>query len=74
MPRLSIQIDDALDDRLNKFLPWGTKQRLMESIIIMTCDAVELHGKGLVGLLLNQEFNLITQEMQKIKKEASDGL
>lgn len=71
MPRLSIQIDDALDDRLNKFLPWGTKQRLMEAIIIMTCEAVELHGKGLVGLLLNQEFNLVTQEVKKKKEEAN---
>jgi len=73
MPRLSIQIDDKLDDRLNKFLPWGSKQRTAEALLIMLCEAVELHGKGLVGLLLNQEFNLITQEVKKRKEESNAG-
>lgn len=70
MPRLSIQINDHLDDRLNKFLPWGTKQKVCETVITMLADAVEKHGPQLVGLLVNGEYNLITGEVRK-KQEAS---
>ena len=71
MPRLSIQLSDELDERLNGFLPWGVKQRVMESMCVMLCDAVDIHGPKLVGLLINQEFNLITQEVKKEAQSAS---
>ena len=66
MPRLSIQIDDKLDDRMNLFLPWGTKQNVVKCLCEMLCDAVEANGKGVVGLLVNGEFNFITGKAKEV--------
>ena len=74
MPRLSINLDDDLNKRLDKFLPWGTKQTVMVALCELLCISVEKHGKKLVGLLLNKEFNFITNEiLAKPELEVEDA-
>jgi hypothetical protein len=68
VPRLSIQIDDKLDERMSKFLPWGTRQNVVRSLVEMLCDAVEKNGKGVVGLLVNGEFNFITGQAKETEE------
>ena len=65
MPRISIIIEDALDQRMNKFLPWGVKNKVMEALCENLCDAVETHGKELVGLILNKDWNAVTKHVSK---------
>lgn len=65
MPRMSIEVSNDLNTRLDKFLPWGTKQRCVSALLIHLCDAVDTHGKQIIGLILNEEWNLITKELKK---------
>ena len=73
MPRLSIDVSKDLNARLDKFLPWGTKQNIVLAILEQLCDSVETHGNGLVGLIMSREFNLITKEVQNKKEVNKDG-
>lgn len=73
MPRLSIQLEDSLNNRLDKFLPWGTKQNVMVALCEMLCCSVEQHGSKIVGLLLNKEYDIITGQVNLKEKEQTDA-
>ena len=67
MPRLSIVLTDEQLKRMDKFLPWGTKQPIMIALIDNLCDSLEEHGPKLLGLIINKDFNSITKEVRRDK-------
>jgi hypothetical protein len=64
MPRLSIILTDEQSNKMDKYLPWGTKQAAISSLIDMMNEAIELHGPKLIGFLINGQYNLLTQEIK----------
>ena len=65
MPRLSIVLTNEQLKRMDKHLPWGTKQPIMVAVIEQLCETLEEHGPKLLGLILSKEFNLITKEVRR---------
>lgn len=65
MPRLSLILTEDQHQKLNKYLPWGTKQTVISSLIDQLNNAVEQHGSKIVGFIINNEFDLITKEVKK---------
>lgn len=72
MPRLSIQIPDELDKRLDKFLPWGTKQRVMLHLAEQLCNAVDSHGRQILTAFMTNEYSVITKELTNAPTDTDD--
>jgi hypothetical protein len=60
MPELHIRISDDTHQRLNKVLPWGAKQAVMETVIQGVLELLEReHGQIYLGMLMNGDVTLI---------------
>jgi predicted DNA-binding protein len=68
MAKISIEIPDDLNERLNKFCFWGVKSAVMRKVIEQLCDAVEVHGTGVLTLVVEGKYNIVA------RKELHDGL
>lgn len=66
--RISIQVDEALYQRLNNLFEWGERNRVLVNVLTWMCEKIERHGKkALIIFLRENNFN------ELISAEGKDG-
>lgn len=69
--RISVQVDEALFQRLNRCFEWGERNRVLTRMLEWLCEKVELHGKNaLVVILREDDFGELV--VMGVKKDGDD--
>ncbi len=56
MAKLSIPIDDELDKRLERLLPWGTKSAVFRAVTIALVEQLEKEGGSIIDLIIKGQY------------------
>lgn len=65
MARISVEIPDALDTRMSRFLFYGAKSTVIRMLCENLCEAVEQKGIGIVTLILEGKYNLVSKTVKE---------
>lgn len=57
-PRLSVDITEAQQLRLQRLLPWGIKNKIFSLLIDEVCNIAEEHGPMAIGLFATKGIEL----------------
>lgn len=64
MAKLSIEVTDELKARLDKITFWGVQSAVMRVLIENLCDTCEKHGTGVLQLIIEGKYNVLTKEVK----------
>ena len=69
MARLSIVLTQEQFNKLDKILPWGTKQPVMSHLVDQLINVVEAHGAIVLGPIIKGEFNLVSSIVKTMEEK-----
>jgi len=73
IPRLSIDIPQETQFRLQRLLPWGLRGRLFLALIEDVLDLIEEHGEDVIALFIAKRLRARDIIMKGVAKNESEG-